>query len=113
MVPKAHVSSISDFRVHLLFDVMFETKNRLQLVDEESEEPYPASSTETEVHFLRMEGVLGTQDIRSSFWGFLKAKKLDRFLNHDPAHPVTEWTIIDIDNHLKGSPHVQVTEKEV
>ena len=59
-----------------------------------------------------MEGVLGAQDIKSSWWGFFEARKFDKFMDHDPSYPVQNWTIVDIDNYLGGNPHVQIAEKD-
>ena len=51
--------------------------------------------------------MLGTQDIRSTLFGFWKARKMDKFLTHDPNFEASDWTIVDFDNYLRGSPHVQ------
>ena len=53
---------------------------------------------------MKMEGVLGSQNIRESFWNYREILKL---LRPDVKNPVTDWTIIDFDNFLRGNPHVQ------
>ena len=56
-----------------------------------------------------MEGVLGTADLNESFWNY---QKLVPLTDINPTLPVSDWTIIDIDNFLRGNPHVYKKEKE-
>ena len=49
-----------------------------------------------------MEGVLGSVD--TSFSGF---RQFFGMLDTNPSKVVKEWTIVDVDNFLRGNPHVQ------
>lgn len=40
--------------------------------------------------------------MRESFWN---VKKLFSLVEPDVSLPVSDWTIVDIDNFLKGNPH--------
>ena len=50
-----------------------------------------------------MEGHLGNADIKQSFWNF---RDLGKLIDADPNLPVSDWTIVDFDDFLKGNPHV-------
>ena len=76
----------------------------LCLRDIQTDQTYPnLNETQKEVHFIKIEGVLGAVDLQESFWNY---KKLFPMTNVDPSLPVSDWTIIDIDNFLKGNPHI-------
>ena len=85
--------------------VRIKTTLSLQLLDLKSLEKYPEHKEgEEDYHFLKIEGVLGSADIRQSFWNF---RKIHGLLTPDATNEVTDWTIVDIDNFLKGNPHIQ------
>ena len=56
-----------------------------------------------EVHFLTMEGSIGTVNTASMTD---MVKDVRSFSNIDTDITVTNWTIVDFDNYLKGNPHI-------
>jgi len=56
-----------------------------------------------------MEGQLGAANMQESFWNY---RQLLPLVEPDPKLPVSDWTVIDLDNYLRGNPHIQQTEKE-
>ena len=97
--------SFDELRLHLQLMVKVKTTFSLQLLDLKSLEKYPKHDEgQEEFHFLKMEGVLGSADIRQSFWNF---REIHGLLTPDPKNVVTDWTIVDFDNFLRGNPHIQ------
>ena len=94
-----------DFAVNLQFMVRIESPLGLQLTSPRTGKLLPSKvkkESDTEVHFLKMEGKLGQVDL-TSFWNI---KDIMKVVYVDPNTPVSDWTIVDIDNFLRGNPHV-------
>ena len=49
-----------------------------------------------------MEGVLSTADLRKSMWNI---KEIFKTVDVNPEVEVSDWTIVDFDNYLRGNPH--------
>ena len=49
-----------------------------------------------------MEGVLKTVDVRKSAWN---VREIWKTADPDPETEVSDWTIVDFDNFLRGNPH--------
>ena len=62
----------------------------------------PGELPEKEVHFLLMEGIVGTANLAESIWN---ARSLFQYGTPNAANEVKDWTIVDFDNFLKGNPH--------
>ena len=77
---------------------------RLQIVDKESGKTYPKDKKPNEVHFLTMEGVLGSANLKESIWNF---RHLMHLMVFKPDRPASDWHVVDFDNFLQGNPHVQ------
>ena len=104
------LNAVADFerlQAHLQLTIKVTSDLSLYLVDEESQEKYPVNKPAQEVHFLKMEGLIGSVNIRESFWNF---KQLLPKLEPNPHHPVSDWTIVDFDDFLKGNPHIQTQQ---
>lgn len=57
-----------------------------------------------EVHFFKLEGRLASAKLQQS--STTNYKSLLPLVNVDPELPVSDWTVVDLDNFLKGNPHV-------
>ena len=83
-----------------------ETNLKLNVIHTESGEPFVKEERrlmKPEVHFLTMEGNLGTVNTGSITD---MVKDVRSFSNIDTEAPITNWTIVDFDNHLNGNPHI-------
>lgn len=56
---------------------------------------------ENEVHFLKIEGIKAHSD-PGTFGGLLKIKTSIGL----EEMGISDWTITDLDDHLKGNPHI-------
>ena len=92
-------------RLNLQFLIRVNSNLSLKIVDNKSGDQYPRMDDreEKEVHFLRMEGVLADLDVSQSMWGF---KKVIDKASPDPYAQVSDWTIVDFDDFLRGNPHI-------
>ena len=83
-----------------------ETNLKLNMLHTDSEERFIKEERrlmKPEVHFLTMEGSIGTVNTASMTD---MVKDVRSFSNIDTDITVTNWTIVDFDNYLKGNPHI-------
>ena len=83
--PHSAMRGKNEFRVHLYITLKVTSDLRLQLTDTKSKSTYPSESEAAkEVHFLTMEGVLGTVNVKESvFWSIVKITPLFNYLFKD------------------------------
>ena len=98
----AALNGISEMRSHLQLMVRIQSNLGLRLVDTKTQEKYPQAVFGKEVHYLKMEGVLSTADLRKSIWNM---REIFKTVDVDPEAEVSDWTIVDFDNFLRGNPH--------
>ena len=83
-----------------------ETNLKLNMLHTDSEERFIKEERrllKPEVHFLTMEGSIGTVNTASMTD---MVKDVRSFSNIETDITVTNWTIVDFDNYLKGNPHI-------
>ena len=104
--------AFKELRVHLQLMVKVETNLSLAIRDLHNQERFPPAAVDStdfesevpkEVHFLKMEGLLGTADVSASMFNY---RQLSKYVDTDASVPVSDWTIVDFDDFLKGNPHV-------
>ena len=83
--------------------VKIETNLKLNLIEPDGKSLIPENKTEKdEVHFLKFEANLQTLDVSLG-----QIFRLLREFLGEPNFEFKDWTITDIDNHLKGNPHCE------
>ena len=92
-----------ELKVHLQLMVKIKSNLGLQIVDKSSGEKMLPDKDPSEVHFLKMEGVLGSADISKSIWSF---KSLFDLMMPSAKNSVSDWTLVDFDHFLRGNPHI-------
>ena len=83
-----------------------ETNLKLNMLHTDSEERFIKEERrllKPEVHFLTMEGSIGTVNTASMTD---MVKDVRSFSNIETDITVTNWTIVDFDNYLNGNPHI-------
>ena len=83
-----------------------ETNLKLNMLHTDSEERFIKEERrllKPEVHFLTMEGSIGTVNTASMTD---MVKDVRSFSHIDTDITVTNWTIVDFDNYLNGNPHI-------
>lgn len=100
------IAASAELSVHLQLMVKVESELGINVKDSTTGELLlkPDDLPEKEVHFMVMEGVVGTADLAESIWN---VKKLYKYGLPDVHHEVRDWNIVDFDNFLKGNPHAQ------
>ena len=103
MAAMKQLSDMDDICVHLQFMVKVQSPLSLRIINRKTQEKFEGADGVKETHFLKMEGILGSANIRESFWNY---RKITPLVDVDPDLPATDWTIVDFDNYLRGNPHI-------
>ncbi len=82
--------------------IRVETNLKLNLIDKDGLSLIPSNEImQDEVHFLRFESVVNEYTISfKTIWQLLKEMK------NRPPLQFSNWTITDLDDFLKGNPHI-------
>ena len=83
--------------------IKIETNLKLNLIDTQGRSFIPESEwTDDEIHYLKFESLVQNFDV-----SIRQVLKLLKTFIREPELEFQEWTIIDLDNHLKGNPHCE------
>ena len=99
MYAAPNIKNVLSLPINYQLLIRVSTNLKLNLFDCETEERVIVGRdnlARREVHFLLMEGVVG----KISDEEFRKGQ-------YDISRNVCDWTIVDIDNYLKGNPHTK------